>query len=118
MSQSKEDGHAFILDAGGRRYHMNCRYRFELQKWVQALYISMQTARESKASVGNSCKNISKTIIMYESSVEKLKLQTEEYLNKKLSLDVEDWDEDMEELLGACSEVRDDLITTFDACLA
>ena len=30
MSQSKEDGHAFILDAGGRRYHMNCRYRFEL----------------------------------------------------------------------------------------
>ena len=78
----------------------------------------MQTARESKASINNSCKNISQTIIMYDTSIEKLRAQTEDYLNKKLSLDVEDWDEDMEELLAACSEVRDDLVTTFDACLA
>ena len=52
MSKSKEEGHAFILDAGARRYHMNCRYKFELERWVNAIYISMQTARESQASIG------------------------------------------------------------------
>ena len=39
-------------------------------------------------------------------------------MNKKLSLEVDDWEEDTEELLEKCSEVREDLITTFDACLA
>ena len=31
---------------------------------------------------------------------------------------MEDWENDVEDLLQACSEIRDDLITTFDACLA
>ena len=66
MTESKEDGHAFILDAGGRRYHMNCRFRFELERWVQAIYISMQTARESRHSINNSMKNIAKIIIQYD----------------------------------------------------
>ena len=45
--------------------------------------------------------------------------QITEELNTKLSLDVEvDWEHDVEALLNACSEVRDELVTTFDACLA
>ena len=118
MSHAKEEGHAFVLDVGTRRYHMNCRFRFELERWVQALYISMQTARESKHSINNSMKNIAQIIIQFDTEFDKLKQSTEDHLNKKLSLDVEDWEGDIETLLNECSEVRDDLITTFDACLA
>lgn len=118
MSDSKEEGHAFILDVGGRKYHMNCRFRFELDVWVQAIYISMQTARESKSSINNSCKNIAQIIISYDCEKEKLQAQTEEYLIGKLFTEAEDWADNTDELLNACSEVRDDLVTTFDACLA
>lgn len=78
----------------------------------------MQTAREGSSSINAACKNIAQIIISYDTEFEKLKTTTEEYLNKKLVLDIEEWEGEMEELLGACSEVRDDLITTFDACLA
>jgi translation initiation factor 2B subunit (eIF-2B alpha/beta/delta family) len=95
----KEDGHAFILDAGERKYHLNSKYKFEMERWVQAIYISMQSARESHASLGNACKNISKTILAYDADANKLKTSTEEYLNKKLTLEIEEW-EDIEELLN------------------
>lgn len=39
-------------------------------------------------------------------------------MHKKLSPEIDDWEDDIEELLTACSEVRDELIATFDACLA
>lgn len=78
----------------------------------------MQTAKESKASINNSCKNIAQIIIQYDCDFEKLKEQTEKQLQTKLSSEVDDWEQDTEELLLQCSEVRDDLVTTFDACLA
>lgn len=118
MSKSRESGHAFILDQGGHRHHMNCKFRFELERWVQAIYISIQTARESKATITNTTKNIAKIIINYDCDFQKLKFQTEDFLHRKLSLDLDDWEDDIEELLTACSEVRDELIATFDACLA
>ena len=42
MSQStSEDGHAFILDSGNQKQHLNALYRFEMERWVEAIVISM-----------------------------------------------------------------------------
>lgn len=42
MSKSKtEEGHAFIIDTGKKLYHLNTAHRFELERWVEAIEISM-----------------------------------------------------------------------------
>lgn len=41
MSKSKEEGHAFIIDTGKKRIHLNVSHRFELERWVEAIEISM-----------------------------------------------------------------------------
>ena len=46
MRQSSEEGHAFIIDTGKKMLHLNVEHRFEMEKWVEAIEISMQTARE------------------------------------------------------------------------
>jgi len=60
MSKSKkEDGHAFIIDIGKKIYHLNTPHRFELERWVEAIEISMQTSRERQLSITGAYKNIS-----------------------------------------------------------
>lgn len=46
MSKSKEEGHAFIIDTGKKLFHLNTEHRFDLERWVEAIEISMQTAKE------------------------------------------------------------------------
>jgi len=46
MSKSKEEGHAFIIDTGKKLFHLNTDHRFDLEKWVEAVEISMQTSKE------------------------------------------------------------------------
>jgi hypothetical protein len=46
MAHSKEEGHAFIIDTGKKLYHLNTDHRFELEKWVESIEISMQNALE------------------------------------------------------------------------
>ena len=46
MKKSSEAGHAFIIDTGKKRFHLNMDHRFELERWVEAIEISMQTAKE------------------------------------------------------------------------
>jgi hypothetical protein len=41
MAGSKEEGHAFIIDTGKKIFHLNTDHRFELEKWVEAIEISM-----------------------------------------------------------------------------
>ena len=41
MEKSKEEGHAFIIDTGKKLYHLNTDHRFELERWVEAIEISM-----------------------------------------------------------------------------
>ena len=41
MQESKEDGHAFVLDTGSAKYHLNAIYRFEMERWIEAIIISM-----------------------------------------------------------------------------
>jgi len=46
MNKSKEEGHAFIIDTGKKLYHLNTEHRFELERWVEAVEISVQTSKE------------------------------------------------------------------------
>lgn len=41
MTKSTEDGHAFIIDTGKKLYHLNTEHRFDLERWVEAIEISM-----------------------------------------------------------------------------
>jgi len=60
------------LDTGNSKLHLNALYKFEMERWVEAIVISMQTARESKLSLTGSCKNISKMVTQYDMDKEKL----------------------------------------------
>lgn len=64
MTQLKPpgEGHEFILDTGAHKLHLNAIYRFEMERWVEAIVISMKTARESKLSLTGTVKNISKIV--------------------------------------------------------
>lgn len=47
MAKSKsEDGHAFIVDTGNKLFHFNAEHRFDMERWVEAIELSMQTSRE------------------------------------------------------------------------
>jgi hypothetical protein len=41
MATSGEEGHAFIIDTGKTRYHLNSIYKFEMESWVEALTIAV-----------------------------------------------------------------------------
>lgn len=63
MAKSKkETGHALMIDTGGSHIHLNTACRFELEKWLEALLCSMQTAREIRLSLRGKCRNIAKII--------------------------------------------------------
>ncbi len=48
--------------------HLNVEHRFEMEKWVEAIEISMQTAREKQMSITGACKNISQIVTMFETN--------------------------------------------------
>ena len=63
MSKSKtEKGHALIIDAIENLAHLNTPHKFDLERWVEAIICSMQTARESRLSLTKSGRNITKLI--------------------------------------------------------
>jgi len=67
MTKSKsEDGHAFIIDNGSKQLHLNAEHRFELERWVEAIELSMQTARERQLSITGACKNIASLISLMD----------------------------------------------------
>jgi len=68
MTKSKEDGHAFIIDTGKKLYHLNTEHRFELERWVEAIEISMQTSKERQLSITGACKNISPIVTLYDTN--------------------------------------------------
>ena len=104
MSTSKgEEGHAFILDSGNDKIHLNSLYRFEMERWVEAIVISMQTARESKMSLTGACKNISMLVSQFDMDKTRLESKIKKDLAKRLPLDLEDWDGDIDDILLLCS---------------
>lgn len=61
-----ESGHAFLLDCGTQKYHLNTQYKFEMERWVEAIVISMQTAREATLSLTGACKNVAKLVTAFD----------------------------------------------------
>ena len=66
MRESNDGGHSFILDCGQIKYHLNCKTRYQMERWVEAILISMNTAREAKLSVTGAVKNISMTVSKFD----------------------------------------------------
>ena len=74
MSKSKgEIGHALLIDTGTNMYHLNTLHKFDLEKWLEAILCSMQTARETKLSLTGKARNISRTIQLFDKDIEKTK---------------------------------------------
>jgi MinD superfamily P-loop ATPase len=61
-----ENGHAFLVDTGVQKYHLNTAFKFEMERWVEAIVISMMTSRESKLSVTGACKNVAKLVTAFD----------------------------------------------------
>ena len=111
MSKSKtEEGHAFIIDTGKKLFHLNTQYKFELDRWVEAVEISMQTAREKQLSITGACKNISQIVTLFDMNQDILRSQIEDEYEQKIPKTKDNW-EDVESLLQTCSELKDDMIT-------
>jgi len=72
MDGLNDKGHSFILDTGSSKFHLNALYKFEMERWVEAIVISMQTAREAKLSLTGATKNISKMVTQYDMDREKM----------------------------------------------
>lgn len=89
-----------------------------MDRWVEAICISMQTAREAKLSLTGAVKNISKIVSEYDFNSQALIDKITEENNKKLPLEVADWDGDVELVLQKCSATRDNMVETFDGCLS
>jgi hypothetical protein len=113
-----KEGHDFIIDTGTTKLYLQATYKFEMERWVEAIVISMQTARESKLSLTGATKNISKVVMQFDMDKEKLIRQMTKELQKKLPPDIEDWDRDIDVVLQACEAVREEVIETFDSCLS
>ena len=127
MSKSKtEEGHAFIVDTGKKKYHLNAEHRFEMERWIEAIELSIQTSRERKLSITGACKNIAALVYQVDSNETIVRQQITDQFEKAIPR-LRDWD-DVESLLEQCTILKDDMITvrtvffivsqTFDACLA
>lgn len=66
MKKCTESGHSFILDTGDQRFYLNTKFRFEMERWIESICISMQTSREAKLSLTGKIKNISLQVAEYD----------------------------------------------------
>ena len=73
MSTASESGHAFIIDTGSRKIHLNTKNRFTLERWVEAIEFSMHTAKEKQNSITGAIKNISQIVNLAEMNEDILK---------------------------------------------
>ena len=117
MTKSKnEKGHALIVDTGSSLYHLNTMHRFELDKWVEAIFCSMQTSRECRLSITGKCRNISKLIRDFDQNDERGKLRVKTFLRNCLPYHYKY--EDVDQLIEAANIFKEELISIVDACMA
>ena len=55
---------------GERKYVFNTKYRFEREKWYEAMKNSRRSIKEIKNSIGKKPKNVSYLVNLYESKGE------------------------------------------------
>ena len=116
MSKSNEEGHALSVDAGHSKYHLNFRFRFELEKWREALFCSMQTAREAKLSITGMSKNISKLVHSFYMCPVSARYDVHEKFRAALQGQVKF--REIDTLIEVCQQLQEDMMVTFDACMA
>jgi hypothetical protein len=117
----KEPGHSFLIDTGMDNIYLMTKHRFEMERWVEGIIISMQTARESKLSITGKTKNIAKVVSHFDMNIGDVghfARHLGHEIVKLLPPDVEDWDRNIDDLIGPFQKVSDLLIETFDACLS
>ena len=116
MEAATEEGHALLIDAGHTKYHLNFDYRYQLEQWREALLCSVQTAREAKLSITGKSKNIS--LIMSEfykcphSAKDKIQKKYINALQGNVKF------RQIDTLTEVCSTLEEDMLVTFDACMA
>ena len=76
----------------------------------------MQTARETRLSLTNSCRNISQTIKSFQESEQNLRKSLQDKYSSMLPKNNKY--EDIDHLLDICTHIKEDIITMVDACMA
>jgi hypothetical protein len=89
-----------------------------MERWVEAIVISMQTAREAKLSLTGACKNIARLVTAFDIQKEVFNAEQVELLNRRVSSEPLEWGKDCQSLLEACTEEGKEIVQIFDACLA
>jgi len=119
-TSSNGDMHSFTIDAKSKKYQFVSKRRFIIEQWVDAIELSTKTAKEKQSSITGKIKNISMIITKYEMDRDQLLEELEKDIDFKL------WNDDMsnykeyEEVhltLEVLSEIKDDMVYTFDACM-
>jgi hypothetical protein len=65
---------------GERKFILTSEFKYELEKWCEALNISRKTTKEIKASISKKPKNISKLLSIFEKEGEE---KIKELANKR-----------------------------------
>jgi len=103
--QQKEPVHSFLIDTGMENIYLMAKHRFEMERWVEAMIIAMQTAREAKLSITGKTKNIARIVSDFDYNIDtpdKFKHNLDNEINKLLPPDVDDWGRNIDEILGPC----------------
>ena len=117
MSKSKgESGHALIIDTGTNRIHLNTPHKFDLETWLEAILCSMQTAKETRLSLTEQCRNISQTIMAFDTNKQAAMTSLQHKMGDLLPITSKY--EDVDQLLEACSQVNEDILSTINACMS
>lgn len=113
--------HQFTIDVGEKKYEFIAPTRFMAEQWVEAIECSSRTATENRYSITGKIKNISKIVTHFELDRDALKSELIEAVKEKLIDGIDDEYHDFEEvhvLLALLTEIQDEMIQIFDACLA
>lgn len=114
--------HEFVLDVGKKKYEFIAPTKFMAQQWVEAIECSHRTSSENRQSITGQIKNISKIVTLYELDRDALKDDILEGVKEKLqTMDIDSKYIEFEEihlLLELCTQISDEMVTIFDACLA
>ena len=119
-SENDSKMHSFVIDCNAKKYEFVSKKRFVIEQWIDAIELSCKTAKEIQYSITGNIKNISMIITQYEIDRDQLKEEIDRDIDFKL------WTDDMTnykefeeilETLALLTEIKDDMIYTFDACL-
>lgn len=123
IQKSEDDGklHSFTIEAKSKSYQFVSNKRFIMEQWVEAITLSIKTAKEKQYSITGKIKNISMIVTNFEIDKDMVREEIEKDIDNQL------WNEEMtdykeyEEVyltLEAIDVIKEDMIYTFDACLA